>query len=98
MALTPALWNPNLSLWSFGQHDDHLNDNSGKSIMMLCRYAYSFVRTQLRSELCAYPASAYSCMRIRPPHMVAVCVGVVHMIFSGSSKGTHTALLLKFSS
>ena len=52
---------------------------------------------QLRSELYAQPAAAYSsdksCMRIRPPHTAgrAVCVGMVHMIFSGSSKGTHTA-------
>ena len=32
-------------------------------------------------------------MRIRPPHTAdrAVCEGMVHMIFSGSSKGTHTA-------
>ena len=28
-------------------------------------------------------------LRIQP--LVAVCVGMVHMIFSGSSKGTHTA-------
>ena len=31
-------------------------------------------------------------MRIRPPHTAgrAVCEGMVHMIFSGSSKGAHT--------
>ena len=32
-------------------------------------------------------------MRIRPPNTAgrAVCIGMVHMIFSGSSKVTHTA-------
>ena len=44
----------------------------GKSNTSTCRYAYSSVRIQLRSELYGYTASAYSsdksCMRIRPPH------------------------------
>ena len=59
-----------------------------------CSYAYSSLRIQLRSELYAYPASAYSsdksCMRIRPPH-TAPGTCMVHMVFSGSSMGTRTA-------
>ena len=39
-------------------------------------------------------SSDRKCMRTLPPHTAptrAVCVGMVHMIYSGSSKGTHTA-------
>ena len=42
-----------------------------------------------------YPASAYSSDKSRPTSciqlLVAVCIGMVHMIFSESSQGTHTA-------
>ena len=50
-------------------------------------YAYSSVRIHLMFELYAYPVRAVS----NHLHVVAVCVCVVPVICSGSSKVTHTA-------
>ena len=47
-------------------------------------YAYSSCRSSMRT----LPPHT-SDLRIKLP--VAVCVGIVHIIFTGSSKGTHTA-------
>ena len=60
--------------------------------MHTAQYAYSSDRSCMRTlPLYTAPTRAVCVSDLRIQLLIAVCVGMVHIIFSGSSKGTHTA-------
>ena len=69
--------------------------NKGKGSFVVthtAQYAYSSDRSCIRTlPPHTAPTRAVCVSDLRIQLLVALCVGMVHMIFSGSSKGTHTA-------
>ena len=56
------------------------------------QYAYSSDRSCMRTLTPhTAPTRAVCVSDFRIQLLIAVCIGMVHMIFSGSSSGTHTA-------